>query len=425
MSNDSRRPKGSPGSTGGQFDFKPGGAGDLPPLDGERARINALRAPGDEKGRHPVSFEDTQRLLAQAESVEIDPLGIHLYGPDGEPVYVEEAYGPRLDPKALRADKRVRRASRDILRGRTMTGLSGNERRRMMRNAFRSASPYERRLALDTSEHRADLPAEAFANSYRHRRDKERALDELTRLFYEDPNVAANVVRNGFPNDKHGAFTFINRTKVKREKPGEGEMIGRAISEERTVCRKDAKGRQLVGRDGKPLMVTKKLNVPNPVGAEIRAYLRMRFEPNNGTPTPRQTHRLVAAIKSFDDDPQMQAEVFYGLCYGSGTDDRRPEAKGDANGAELSRWTTRRGQGNAARMVAYQKALTPEAAAIFLDMGAEDGRHSHTAYRRNRWNHETGTMEQAKPKRLTEMHRFIEGLYPQASGHGGRSFQIV
>ena len=69
------------------------------------------------------------------------------------------------------------------------------------------------------------------------------------------------------------------------------------------------------------------------------------------------------------------------------------------------------GQGNTARMIAYQRALTPQVARIFLDMEPGDGRLAHTTRTHRVRSKETGRMEDRLPKRLSEMRSFIHAVY--------------
>jgi hypothetical protein len=413
MSEQPRKPKGSPASVGGQYDENPNaGADDLPPLASALTpRAPEAPIPG---GVKPMGARDTQRLLDEAADVRIDRDGVALYDADGELLAREVPELSRFDRDTLRHDKRVRRASREIMRS-DLKDLSAADRRRTVKAAFANASAYERRKAIDGSPNRRYIPANAIADSLRHRRDKDAAVATLVALHYEDASASANVIRAGFPNDRKSAFGFINKTSIARDKDG------RAIREVRVVNTADGKAER-------------ETNKRESRGAAARSYLRMMYQPTKGVPDERQTREIVSAFHELDDEPEMQAQAFYELCYGNGTPrnragdgvyarslitGRRPGAT-ERGARRLENLSTGRGQGNAARMAAYHRALTPEAARIFLDMEPGDQRLAHTIWTKRKRNKETGQMENVTPKRLTEMRSFIHAAYPEIASYGAK-----
>ena len=222
MSNQYRKPKGAPNSAGGQYDNKPDmGLTGLPDLDPVSMTISELTATMRQDAvREPrvcKTEQDTLRLLAQAATVRIEPSGFVLEDEHGDVVFREINDGPMLDKTVMRGDKRVRGAVRDVLRGR-LEGVPAADRRRMVKAAWRAATPYERRHTIDASPWRRYVPATSIANSLRRRKDTDRAAQVLIDLHYEDAAAAANVIRNGYPGpgDARAAWKFINYTKIER-----------------------------------------------------------------------------------------------------------------------------------------------------------------------------------------------------------------
>jgi hypothetical protein len=124
-----------------------------------------------------------------------------------------------------------------------------------------------------------------------------------------------------------------------------------------------------------------------------------------------------------DDAPDLQAQAFWEMCYGNGS---VPNPHGDLQfakdlirmhgkgaGVDLIDGASgaRGGQGNMARMAAYHKVLSPEAARLFLQMEPGDARVAHTRRTRRVRNKVTGVMEDRLPARLTEMRSFIHAVY--------------
>lgn len=381
-----RKPKGAPGGVGGQFDHDPtGGAADLPAFGA---------AP---QGTAYESAQRTQELLDQAGSVYVTGDGLRIDDKDGHLLY-QESDDHRLDQATLVHDKRVQRAVREAFADPMDSGdaaMTPSARRARTKAAFRLASPYSRRGIIDHSPNARYLPGAYIAHSLSHRRDQEAALDRLNSLYLDDASAAANVIRAGFPNDKHGAFRFINYTKVKRYSADD----------------KNGHKRGEIMRDGngQPIAESK--------GKNARSYLRMLWQPTNGVPDKPQVDDMCRALKQMDDTPQVQAEVFYEVCYGNGTPRNMSGMLGSNRTSagrgwnRLDRASSERGNGNVARMLAYRKALTPQAAAEFLKMGPGDQRLAHTRWTTRKRDKTTGQMRDVTPARLTEMRSFIHAAY--------------
>ncbi len=172
-------------------------------------------------------------------------------------------------------------------------------------------------------------------------------------------------------------------------------------------------------RDGK----RKSGIMPEPRGAASRAYLRMLYQPTDGVPSKQECDRMAHVFARMD-DPDIQARAFWNLCHGNANPDDRwddvnfeigliGQKRTDRGGAALLDAYSRRkgGQGNAARMLAYRKCMSRDAAVRFLAMDDMDARRAHTQYTRRRRSRTTGLMEDVKPKRLTEMRAFIHAVY--------------
>lgn len=421
-----RKPAGSANSAGGQYDFNPGtGADDLtgspnPLLQvvSQGLRLDAIREP------HAVkSAEETRGLLALAAHIGMDREGMVLTDGDGRVVYRETVGSPRLDDGSLRADRRARAAIRDVLRA-DLSDVDANARRMMVKRAWRVAGPYERRLAIDHSPNRRYVPASSIANSLRRRRDRQDALNVLKALHYEDASASSAVIRAGYPNDPESVWGFVNYTKIQRyakdtkDRDGVRHHKGEAIIGDYVT----RSGRHVHG----PL--------PEKRGSAARSYLRMIWQPTNGVPDKRTSDRIVQAMRSLDDTPELQAEAFWNLCYGTGSAANRDGNPGRAAAilagrldpgkaadrrelerlhgvADLERLSGGSGQGNAARMAAYRKCMTPEAARVFLTMEPGDNRLANTVWTRRKRNPVTGVMEDVRPARLTEMRAWIHAVY--------------
>lgn len=376
-------------------------------------------APGGDDNTKAYSADETCDLLSRAAKVEIGPDGVRLTDKDGRTL-LDEADGRHLDYKTARRDPAMRRAVRAVYRG-DLSGMPAAQRRSAMRQAWRLSGPYDRRRAIDASPNRRYIPAGSIARSLKRRRDKEGAANLLCDLFYEDAGAAGNVIRAGYPDDKHAAFVFMNRTKIQRydkdvfsktekDKDGNPKLLhakGTAIVGDYVAART---GRQVHG----PL--------PNPKGAAARSYLSMIWKPTNGVPSEQDVRDVCDVLRACDDDPETQARMMWDMCYGTGSvtnpDGDVDFAKRILGGRKahrrgvglLNRFSAGKGQGNAARMVAYKKPMTTEAARIFLEMEPGDGRRANTGYTRRKRGKD-GQMHDVKPARLTEMRNFIHSVY--------------
>lgn len=364
--------------------------------------------------------DETRELLAEADSVDIGPDGIILLDKDGNPIYTQTGQTAHLDYRTLRADPKVKAKVRETLRA-DLKDVKYAQRRQIVRQAWNMAGPYDRRLAIDDSPNRRFIPPSSITRSLRARRDQDKAVQTLVDLFHEDANVASGIIRSGFPKDRRGAFAFINKTKNlhydkdTKDKDGVLHKAGRPVYG--TYYDKDGKERYGI--------------LPNPKGAAARSYLRMLYQPTNGVPTDPETN--AAVVRTLNDigdigGPEAQAKAFWNICYGDGSPSN---LKGDVDYAmniagmrkgnrrglgairEYMNGTAGRsgGQGNAARIAAYQGGLTREAAIAFCAMEPGDRRSAHTGLTRRRRNTKTGEMENVKPRRLSEMRSYIHQVY--------------
>ena len=143
----------------------------------------------------------------------------------------------------------------------------------------------------------------------------------------------------------------------------------------------------------------------------------MVWQPTNGVPDAQTVEQVRRVFKEVEDEPETQAQMFWDVCYGDG---HPSNLRGDVDFAKgligqrkhqregvetLNRWSQGQGQGNAARMLAYDRALSPEAARIFLQMEPGDGRLAHTQYPGRKGG------KTYVPKRLTEMRSYIRAVY--------------
>ena len=148
----------------------------------------------------------------------------------------------------------------------------------------------------------------------------------------------------------------------------------------------------------------------------------MIWKPTNGVPSDQDVRDVCDVFRACDDDPETQARMMWDMCYGTGA---ATNPDGDVEFAKrilggrkahkrgvglLNRFSAGKGQGNAARMVAYQKPMTTEAARIFLEMEPGDGRRANTGYTRRKRGKD-GQMHDVRPARLTEMRNFIHSVY--------------
>lgn len=412
----SHKPKGLPQGEAGTYENRGARYGDLD-LD-PMLTLASMGARNHAIVEH-VSVKpaaETRALLAQTARVEIGANGATLYDGDGNIVFREDPAAPPLDWRTMRNDPHVRLAARRALRD-PLDDMSAADRRATVRAAFRFAGAYDRRNAIDSGPNRRYIPATHLAASLRRRRDREKAARLLVDLHYEDANTAAAIIRLGYPNDSHSAWVYINATKIKRQPR---DVVDRRTG--RIIARK---GDPIVGdwtdKDGN----VKHGPLPESRGAMSRAYLRMMYQPTNGVPSGRQAKDMADALRAIGEDgPRVQAQAFWELCYGNGG---ASNLRGDVDFAKrlvarrsetkqrgvrlLERFSRGRGQGNAARMVAYQKPLSREAAIAFIAMEPGDARRAHTGFTRRRRNPSTGLMEDVKPKRLNEMRAWMHAVY--------------
>ena len=399
-----RKGKGSAGGEGGRFIDKPAQGDDV---DLNALTLSAITADMRDaaiRDRTLVkSAEETRALLAQTAEVRMGPNGPELYDRDGRIVFRSDPSAPGLDVRTMRADPNVRRAVLDAYRS-DLSDLTAAERRATVREATRFATPYARRVAVDSSPNRRYLPSSLVARSLKRRRDRAAAVETLVALHYEDANASAAVVRAGFPDDKASAMSFINKTKFKRDRDG------KVVMGDFTPTHGKHKGETYHGM------------LPERKGSAMRSYLRMLYQPTNGVPDRRTVKEMSKAMGALSDTPDMQAQAFWEMCYGAGTPSN---LKGDTDmfkrmlgsrkaykaGFEaIGRASRGRGQGNAARMVAYEKVLTREAAVLFCAMEPGDGRFANTMWTRRRRGSD-GAMHDVRPKRLTEMRSYIRAVY--------------
>lgn len=416
-----RNPKDSPNGRGGTFKDKDanGDDADLNPVlyaasGGLRDEAKARTVP------QAKSPEETRRLLDEAADVRFGPDGVELVDQDGGILY-RDAHGVgRMDAKTMRDDKRVQQRLRAMFRD-PLADRSPSERRDEIANAFAYATPYSRRVAIDDSPNRRYLPADTLARSFKARTDRDQAVNLMAGLFYEDANKAADVIRNGFPDDRASAMAYINKTKFKRYRKDVVDKAtkqvlhhkGDVVKGEYKVFRGKNKGKTVYGPE------------PNPTGAAGRSYLyMMHVAPTNGCPTVDEARLVGRAINRIE-DPVSQAKAFHQLCYGvdEGTnahDDDvsfemgiQSQRRHDRPGVRL--FEAKRGNGNWARAVAYRKSLSRDGAIAFLAMTRPKGDHrkANTPYTRRK--RVDGVMRDVTPARLTEMRSFLHGVYAISS----------
>lgn len=418
MSEQPRKPAGSPNSTGGEYDFKTG-AQDLPDTSLLAAASEQMRVHAISEHVHAKSAEETRGLLAETARVDITDEGAVLYDKDDNLIFRETSLTAHLDYATMRGDPHVKQAVRQIMRAPLDPALSSTDKRTLARNAFRLASPYERRVAIDRSPNRRYIPADSITRSLSRRADQDQAADILAALHYEDANLSAAVIRNGWPDSKHAAFAFINKTMFERYDKDVTDRKTKQVIHRKgdlkygTYQDKDGK---MHGSDEHPV------RIPAKKGANARAWLRMRFQPTKGVPDARDTDAAVRVFERLRREPaQIQAQAFADLCYGR--DPNRTTPGMDEAISRLNRQKTMRhglalidqwsnhegGQGNAARMIAYKKPMTREAAVMFLAMQPGDQRDVHTGFTSRK--RVDGVMRDVTPKRLTEMRSWIHGVY--------------
>lgn len=367
---------------------------------------------GDDDTR-AYTADETRRLLDRAAHVEVGPDGVRLFDEDGNRL-VDEADGRHLDYGTARKDPDVRRAVRAVYRS-DLGDMPAADRRRAMRQAWRLSGPYDRRRAIDSSPNRRYIPAGAIARSLNRRKDRDGAAHLLVDLHYEDAGAAANVIRAGFPRDRRQAYIYMNNTWFQRYDKDVTDREGNVLHRKGEPIRGDYVSAHTGRQVNNGLL-------PSSKGAAARAYLSMLYKPTNGVPDEGTAKEIADVLRACNDEPDVQAQMLWDLCYGDGT---VGNARGDVDFAKdilggrkryrrgvglLDRFSRGKGQGNVARMVAYQKPISEKAARIFLDMEPGDGRLANTAYTRRRRGKD-GLMHDVKPKRLTEMRNFIHAVY--------------
>lgn len=386
---------------GGQYEGKADGRSD-DDLDDPQFPSAAPPHDGIPTGDDGGDADRTRELLERTFRVEVTADGPVLYDADGNTLDT----GGGLDYEVMRSSQKVKDAVRSIYRS-DLNDRPAAERRRLMRQAWYLATPYDRRRAIDTSRNRRYIPAGAVARSLKRRKDQEAAVQTLIDMHYEDASAAMNIIRAGYPNNKDAAWKYINYTKYQRYSK---DTVGKDGVAHR-------KGEAIVGdyinSKGKPTHGA----LPDPKGKVGRSHLRMVWQPTNGVPDAQTVDQVRRVFKEVEDEPETQAQMFWDVCYGDG---HPSNLRGDVDFAKgligqrkhqregvetLNRWSQGRGQGNAARMLAYDRALSPEAARIFLQMEPGDGRLAHTQYPGRKGG------KTYVPKRLTEMRSYIRAVY--------------
>lgn len=453
----SHKPAGLPQGVAGTYDHKAGFASDTD-IEPTADQLASLEADGWVDYSDGFSYDETKELLAQASHIKVGPEGITLFDADGHPL-TNPGMADMLDRKAVLESPQARLAVRDVLRG-DLTGMSEAEKKQAMHQAWRFASPYDRRRAIDESANVRYIPASSLANSLRRRKDRDGAIARLIDIHYMDASVSADIIRSGFPDDKDSAFRFINNTKFERQKVGskqyfdengnpvtlkaghwydhEGKLLPNinkfADRKGNTVY---VNGNYLTDKKGKRLTVSGvyqdkdgKIHtgvLPAQTGSAARAYLRMLYQPTKGVMSEAQAKDVAEALAAVGNTagPEAQAQAFYQMCYGEGsvtnpdgsvawakqTLQASPrQARNVLRVRAASGDPTAAGQGNNARMVAYQQTMSREAVLHFLVMEPGDGRTAHTGFTRRKRNAE-GKMVSVKPKRLTEMRSFLRSVY--------------
>ena len=453
----SHKPAGLPQGVAGTYDHKQGFASDVD-IEPTADQLAALEMDGWVDYSQGFSYDETKALLQQASRITVGPEGVTLFDQGGHPL-TNPGMAAMLDRKAVLENPEARQAVRDVLRG-DLTGLDEHERKEAMHQAWRFASPYDRRRAIDESANVRYIPPSSLANSLRRRKDRDGAVARLIDIHYMDATVSADIIRSGFPDDKDSAFRFINATKFERQKVGskqyfdgdgnpvtlkaghwydhEGNMLPNI---NKFTDRKgndvyvngnyltDKKGKRLtvsgqyVDKDGKLHNGVK----PAQTGAVARSYLRMLYQPTKGVMSESDARHVANALHAIGEasGPEAQAQAFYQMCYGEGSV-TNPDGNVDwavrtlqASPRQVRNVNTLRhasgdpsqlGQGNNARMVAYQQTMSREAVLHFLTMDPADNRTAHTGFTKRKRNAQ-GKMETVKPKRLTEMRSYLRSVY--------------
>lgn len=190
----SHRPSGLPKGYAGTFDggdgFDGGGNDVTPPNPLLMLASRGMREHAVRDRTLVKDAAETRALLDETRRIEYGPDGATLYDKDGNIVYHEDPAAPGLDAETMRKDPRSRAAVRAAFRS-DLSGHTAAERRGIIRNANRYASPYDRRVAIDSSPNRRYLPAATIANSLRRRRDRDKADRILRELHYEDATASA------------------------------------------------------------------------------------------------------------------------------------------------------------------------------------------------------------------------------------------
>ena len=404
VSNRRREPRGIP--TGGRFADELNGGNDASDLN----NFDPFGEPVQPTTPAHETAEHTKELIAQAAAFDFTSEGVRLLDADGNPL----THGA-LDTKAFKKSVKAQTALRERLAS-DMSDIPYRDRCKAVAGMWDLASSYTRRRGLDHSPVRRFFPSSAIAASLKRRKNQDAAVSTLVDLFHEDANAATAVIRNGFPRDKRGAFAFINKTKNLHDKDGR-PVRG---------WYEDKDGNDKFGI------------LPNPKGAAARAYLRMLYQPTKGVPDRATTRAVVDALNQIGEvgGATAQAKALWNIAYGDGSP---TNLKGDVDFAKhivARRKRNQRGvaainrfingggagdgsgQGNAARMAAYEGGLTHEAAVAFCAMEPRDPKrssgktaHAHTYITRRRRNPKTGRMEDVKPRRLSEMRSYVYQMY--------------
>ena len=357
--------------------------------------------PGEMRARTPrenvemMGAEETLLLLQRAHTIYFTPDGCVMEDRDGRIIHRDEPGMPIPNVKVMQHDRRVQSVVAlqftAPMAGADGRAPSASQLRATIRHVNRYASAYRRRMALRESPYRHYLPGDQVARSLRAWKDRDAAFDVFRDIYHKDAGTARQIVCSGYPHTAEQANRFLNTEWMERDKK---------TGKPKTVTVTDEHG------------VEHKRLVPSKRGAPTRALLRMTFRPNNSTPPVEDVKRVEAYFRRLD-DPQREAEEFWKVCYGNGSPVDESVAARPRRGRVnkvLGAWQSNRGQGNAARMLAYRKALSRDAAVAFLAMKPGDGRRANTQYTK-RVRGKDGVMRDATPARLTEMRSWLHASY--------------
>lgn len=467
MSDQPRKPAGSPDGTGGEYDHKPGSGGnDLPPIP---PRDNMITANGgdDNNGDNnndgsqwvqPIRYRtrgETRELLSQAATVTFDNDHIVLTDHNGT-VFYRERDDDRLDDYTLKRDPQTRVALRHRLREPFTGGVA--ERRATVKRLFNAASSRERRWMIDHGDLIRYLPAEKTAASLRRRTDREFAMSRLLHAHALDETVSAHIIYAGYPNDRQSAMTFINRTQFQRydrdtvddfgreRKAGQVVYVGNRRDPETGLWVNASNPAAPVVRNRQGEIVKQPIPLANQRGKNARSYLRTRFVANPmqaNMASEREVNESTRYLRALRDDPNAQAAVLYRMAYGSvysppevqrtlQTVDRKitpyfPDDKGMNEDEKDRRAGTARlrGQGNLVRQIfatkAGREAVSREAVDRFLQIEPVELEHrlANTRYGRPLrgrngsvlTDRKTGEVKTKTWQRLTQWRNQLHNLY--------------